>query len=77
MDLRGLRKIAKTHGWSVEQTRRRGHWLFRNPQGRVVATAADTASDYRSIQNTASALRRAGLPVPHRGGRTSRERKSA
>lgn len=71
-DLKRLRKFATRHGWSVEL--RKAHYLFRDPQGRAVATAAATAGEYRSLKNTIGHLRAAGLPVPHKGGHTPRER---
>lgn len=72
-DLRSIVRFAEERGWTVARTKR--HLLFRNAEGRAVATAAITASDGRSLNNTISNLRKGGLPVPHKGGRGSRERK--
>lgn len=74
-DLKTLKKIAKAHGFTVEISRRGNHWIFRDPDGRRVATAACSASDHRAHKNTAAHLRAAGLPIPHKGGREPRERK--
>ena len=71
-DLRTLRRLAEKHGWTVRRTKR-DHWIFYDPQGLRVATAAGTASDTRSLKNTVAHLRAAGLPIPHRGGHTKRE----
>ena len=74
-DLKALKRVAREHGFTVELSRRGNHWIFRNPDGKKVATAAKSASDYRSNKNTAAHLRAAGLPIPHKGGREPRERK--
>lgn len=38
-----------------------GHYQVRDPEGFVIAIMAATPSDYRSIKNTLSDLRRAGF----------------
>jgi predicted RNA binding protein YcfA (HicA-like mRNA interferase family) len=55
---RELKALARQHGgWTVEQTRG-GHYRLRHPNGAIVFTPT-TPSCHRSLQNTASELRRA------------------
>jgi len=61
-DTKRLIKEAERQGFTVQRTKR-GHLQFRR-DGRVVATAAGTASDHRSWKNTIADLRRAGLEWP-------------
>lgn len=62
-----LVKLAKAHGWKVE-INRRGHTVFESPEGERIYTST-TPSDRRGELNNITRLRRAGLPVPHKGGR--------
>ena len=71
VELRQLRKIAEANGFTVEQSKG-SHWIFRDPKGRRVAVAANSASDTRSLKNTIAHLRAAGLPIPHKGGRATK-----
>lgn len=75
-DFSKLQRLARKAGWMVEPGRRgkrNPHVRFIAPDGTVVI-ADSTASDHRSIKNTAARLRAAGLPVPHKGGHLPRER---
>ena len=53
--LRSLRR----QGWTVSKARS-GHWHVRDSGGRLVAVAASTPSDHRSLRNFRGAMRRAG-----------------
>lgn len=57
---------ARAQGWTVIGSSG-GHWIFRSPdksQAQVVVPG--TPSDYRSMKNSKSALRRAGLVLNRR-----------
>lgn len=60
-----LLELAEEQGFSVERTSK-GHFTFRDPSGRRVATASKTASDTRSLKNTTAHLRRGGLKIPRK-----------
>ncbi len=66
-DLKQIVRIARAHGLEVEISRGKAHYVFRK-DGRMVAVAAGSASDTRSLRNTVRDLRAAGVPIPHRGG---------
>jgi hypothetical protein len=65
MDMKRLKRLARDNGWEVEQTRN-NHVAFVAPNGKRFVTSG-TASDRRSMRNHIARLRKAGLPVPHRG----------
>jgi predicted RNA binding protein YcfA (HicA-like mRNA interferase family) len=66
--MKDLIKIAREHGWTVEKTGG-GHLRFASPDGASVVYAPQSPhGGNRSVENTKQNLRRAGLPVPHRGG---------
>lgn len=57
---------ARAQGWTVIGSSG-GHWIFRSPdksQAQVIVPG--TPSDYRSMKNAKSALRRAGLTMNRR-----------
>ncbi|KXO88032.1 hypothetical protein AXK56_11640 [Tsukamurella pulmonis] len=59
---------AQAAGWTLVKGRK--HYKLMPPEGtdaRWINLAA-TPSDRRAAANTASRLRRAGVPVPHRSG---------
>lgn len=70
MDGKALTKFARDNGWTVD-TNSKGHLVFWAPgadlNGRPTVTGSGTPSDHRSNANLAAQLRRAGLPVPHKG----------
>lgn len=62
MDIKDLVNIAKEQGWTVYQSKRRGHWKFFSPDPNVpVIFTSSTPSDWRSAKNLRSELRRNGL----------------
>ncbi|WP_158635033.1 hypothetical protein [Tsukamurella asaccharolytica] len=70
MDQRALIALAVAHGWRLDTCRR--HLRLIPPPCRhdlPVLVLARTPSDWRGTRNLAARLRRAGVPVPHRGGR--------
>jgi predicted RNA binding protein YcfA (HicA-like mRNA interferase family) len=60
-EFRAFVKAATRSGWTVSLTRK-GHLRFKAPNGQSYI-APGTPSDHRSIMNTRSMLRRAGLDV--------------
>lgn len=62
-DLGAILRAAQHQGFTVRQTRR-GHWMVRNPQGRVVTVFSGSASDRRALRNGLAQLRRAGFVWP-------------
>lgn len=64
MDLKRLMKLAREQGWSVEMTG--GHHLRWTPPEGPYVICPSTPSDHRSIPNTISNLRKAGLEVPRK-----------
>lgn len=68
-ELKVLIQHARRNGWTVQQSKRNGHWVFYDTDGRRVATAGSTLSDYRAIRNIKAHLRRAGLRIPRKGER--------
>ena len=68
--MKRIGKIAKAHGWTITRTAS-GHLEFRSPTtpatARADVTHSGTPSDWRAIMNLAAELRRAGLPIPHKG----------
>lgn len=64
-DARKLFRELERQGFTVERTKG-SHWLVRNSEGRAVCTIAGTASDWRSLRNAISQLRKAGFIWPHR-----------
>lgn len=77
MDIRQIIRLAEALDWTVD-TNSKGHLQFWAPDadrdGRPTVTAARTPSDHRSIKNLSAELRRAGLPVPHRGHTPKKEK---
>ena len=64
MDVNDYARAARTHGWSVTRTRRNHHWKFVSPDRSVPPIfTSGTPSDWRSIRNLRSNLRRSGLPI--------------
>jgi hypothetical protein len=72
-DLRPLVRAAEAHGWTVQHGRRHPRlvpppgWTDRCGEPVRPLVIPCTGSDRRGPLNAASALRRAGVPVPHRG----------
>lgn len=64
--------LAVDMGWTCDTTKR-GHVRLRPPPGgdspRAAIVFPGTSSEYRGHLNTIADLRRAGVPVPHRGCR--------
>lgn len=65
-------RIVKEEGWGTSKTNG-GHLKYEGPDGQVVF-GPSTPSDHRSIDNLASQLRRAGVPIPHAGGHRPKPR---
>jgi hypothetical protein len=65
-EIKALVRLAQERGWSVTDTRN-GHLKFQSPDGDIVF-GPSTPSDWRSVKNMKAHLRRAGLPIPHKGG---------
>ena len=65
-ELESLLDLCRDNGCSVEQTKN-GHWKVLPEKGNVIFISG-TPSDFRAIEKIRSQLRRAGLPVPHKGG---------
>ena len=61
-DMKKIIAQVEAQGGSVRITSK-GHILFRDRDGRAVATAAGTPSDPRSWKNTLAALRRGGFTL--------------
>jgi predicted RNA binding protein YcfA (HicA-like mRNA interferase family) len=62
-EINRLIRVLEDQGFTAEKTRK-GHWLVRSPEGRVIATLAATPSDHRSIINSIARLRKAGFIWP-------------
>jgi hypothetical protein len=60
-DLRKLIDAWKDQMGAEPELTKGGHWHFRSVDGTLVAVAAATASDHRSIKNLRASLRQAGL----------------
>ena len=58
-DTAKLLRSLRRQGYSVSKARRSGHWHVRDSGGRLVAVAASTPSDSRSLRNFRSQMRRA------------------
>jgi len=74
MDLRDLERAAREQGWRVERTAK-GHPKFipADPNGQIVF-GSGTPSDWRSLPNLLSKLRKQGLIwpwPPHKKGGAS------
>lgn len=54
-------KQVRRAGWAVERTRKQ-HWKVTSPSGKPFFLPS-TPSEYRSLQNCRSLLKRAGLDV--------------
>lgn len=65
---RGMDELIKfvrgLPGWSVELTKK-NHHKIRNPQGRMI-NLGGTPSDKCSLDNSRTALRRLGAPIPRK-----------
>lgn len=57
-EMNQLIKRAGKEGWSAEKTKK-GHWRLTHPKAAYHVIAPGTPSDYRSVKNTESELRRA------------------
>jgi hypothetical protein len=57
-DLKKLLKGLESQGYGIRYTKR-GHVVVYSPEGKRLATFAGTASDWRSIRNSLSRMRRA------------------
>ena len=57
-----LVRIAEEAGWTVTKTRA-GHFRFQAPDGVGLYFAPSTPSEYNSVKNTVSDLRKLGLDV--------------
>lgn len=68
MDYRGLVKWLKENGYEVAPSRRNVH-LGVYAEGKRIGTLPCSPSDNRSIHNDIAHLRRAGVDIPHKGGR--------
>lgn len=62
-DMDGLIEFVRgLPGWTVELTKK-NHHKIRNPQGRML-NLGGTPGDRRSLDNSRTALRRLGAPIP-------------
>jgi len=61
-ELKKVVKALEAQGFEVRVTRRQHLVVLRN--GRIVATFAGTASDWRSMRNSIADARRAGFQWP-------------
>ena len=68
MNERELIQFLKKNKYTVTPNsgRRFRHYIVRNPEGRVIATLAKTASDHRTLLNSLADLRRAGVDIPRK-----------
>lgn len=58
-----LKLIDKTKGFQ-RVLNGNGHYTVRK-SGRIIATVSKSPGDHRSVANSVSQLRRAGLKIPH------------
>jgi hypothetical protein len=73
-DLDAVISGAKAQGFRVTRTKK-GHWEFKAPDTRWSPVyASGTTSDWRSVRNLISELRRAGLVWPP-AGRSKKHKK--
>lgn len=64
MDQKDLIRLIDEAGWGRDLTGS-GHYAVRNRQGRLVATISKSPhKGSRSLKNTVSTLRKAGLRIP-------------
>lgn len=54
---------ASAAGWRVERTQKSHYKFFPPDTSKGIVTVEGTPSDHRSIRNTRSRLRAAGLPI--------------
>ena len=60
-DVEELLRAAEAADWRVVNTSR--HFQCFSPDGVTIVSVPQTPSNYRSLKNCASLLRRAGVPV--------------
>lgn len=76
-------RCAVEAGWELHRTTR-GHpklvpprgWVFPRGGARSRFVTAGTSSDHRGVVNFISDLRRAGVPIPHKGHTPGKQRSS-
>lgn len=52
-----LREL-RGRGYTAKKARRSGHWIIRNPQGRIVTVTSGTPSDRRTLMNARKQIER-------------------
>jgi hypothetical protein len=69
-DAKELKALAEASPAIREVQERSKHWLaFPTDRSLPPVTIPKTPSDWRSLENCKAALRRAGVEIPHRGGK--------
>lgn len=62
-ELDAMVEAAWAAGWWAERKKGKSHVKCYSPDGKRMVTVASTPSDHRTIPNTRSAFRRAGLKL--------------
>lgn len=62
-EIRDIIRQLEAQGWTVSLAKRSGHWKAMAPDGKGIAYFPKTPSDWRSVANTKSRLRKLGATI--------------
>jgi hypothetical protein len=67
MNMRQLRKLVESQGFTWNISRGTAHIIVRNPAGARVASLSGSPSSGRSLDHSIADLRRGGVKIPRKG----------